>query len=155
MEKDFNMTNIVTTFAILGIEITKDENLIRSAYRMALPANNPEENPEGFKSLREAYENALAYSRTPDEEQVVAEMIDTSTPMGAFRARLADIYKSMSARINPASWEELLKDEVFEGLDSYDEAKWALFIYLAENYRITHETYILLDGYFHIREDAL
>ncbi len=153
MEKDFNMTNIVTTFAILGIEITKDENLIRSAYRMALPANNPEENPEGFKSLREAYENALAYSRTPDEEQVVAEMIDTSTPMGAFRARLADIYKSMSARINPASWEELLKDEVFEGLDSYDEAKWALFIYLAENYRITHETYILLDGYFHIREN--
>ncbi len=150
MEMDLNMT-----FAILGIEITKDENLIRSAYRMALPANNPEENPEGFKSLREAYENALAYSRTPDEEQeqITAEMIDTSTPMGAFRAKLDDIYKSISARINPASWEELLKDEVFDGLDSYDEAKWALFIYLAENYRITHETYVMLDGYFHIRDN--
>lgn len=150
MEMDLNMT-----FAILGIEITKDENLIRSAYRMALPANNPEENPEGFKSLREAYENALTYSRTPDEEQkqITAEMIDVSTPIGAFKARLADIYKSLSARINSASWEELLKDQVFEGLDSYDEAKWALFIYLAENYRITHETYVLLDEYFHIREN--
>lgn len=150
MEMDINMA-----FAVLGIGITKDENLIRSAYRMALPANNPEENPEGFKSLREAYENALAYSRTPDEEQgqITAEMIDTSTPMGAFRARLDDIYKSISARINPASWEELLKDEVFEGLDSFDEAKWALFIYLAENYRITHETYVMLDEYFHIREN--
>ena len=117
MEMDLNMT-----FAILGIEITKDENLIRSAYRMALPANNPEENPEGFKSLREAYENALEYSRTPDEdpEQVTAEMIDTGTPMGAFRARLADIYKSISARISLASWMELLKNEVFEGLDSFD-----------------------------------
>lgn len=150
MEMDLNII-----FAILGIEITKDENLIRSAYRMALPANNPEENPEGFKSLREAYEKALEYSRTPDEnpEQLTVEMIDTSTPMGAFKAKLADIYKSLSARINPASWEELLKDEVFEGLDSYDEAKWALFIYLAENYRITHETYVLLDKYFHIREN--
>lgn len=150
MEMDLNMI-----FAILGIEITKDESLIRSAYRMALPANNPEENPEGFKSLREAYEKALEYSRTPDEdpEQITAEMIDISTPMGAFKARLADIYKSLSARINPASWEALLKDEVFEGLDSYDEAKWALFIYLAENYRITHETYVLLDEYFHIREN--
>ncbi|MDE6914055.1 MAG: hypothetical protein K2P35_10230 [Lachnospiraceae bacterium] len=155
MEMDINMTKIVTAFAILGIEATKDENLIRSAYRMALPANNPEENPEGFKSLREAYENALAYSRTPDEDlqQVTAEMIDTSTPMGAFRAKLADIYKSISARISLSSWIALLKNEVFEGLDSFDEAKWALFIYLAENYRITHETYILLDEYFHIREN--
>lgn len=150
MEMDINLI-----FAVLGIEITKDESLIRSAYRMALPANNPEENPEGFKSLREAYEKALEYSRTPDEdpEQITTEMIDISTPMGAFKARLADIYKSLSARINPASWEALLKDEVFEGLDSYDEAKWALFIYLAENYRITHETYVLLDEYFHIREN--
>jgi len=155
MEKDLNMTDIVMTFAILGIDITKDESLIRSAYRMALPANNPEENPEGFKSLREAYENALAYSRTPDEnqEQITAELMDVSTPMGAFQAKLCDIYKSLSARINIASWEELLKDEVFEGLDSYDEAKWELFIYLAQNYRITHETYVLLDEYFHIREN--
>lgn len=132
MEMDINMTKIVTAFAILGIEATKDENLIRSAYRMALPANNPEENPEGFKSLRRAYENALAYSRTPDEDlqQVTAEMIDTSTPMGAFRAKLADIYKSISARISLSSWIALLKNEVFEGLDSFDEAKWALLFIL-------------------------
>lgn len=150
MEMDLNMT-----FAILGIEITKDESLIRSAYRMALPANNPEENPEGFKSLREAYENALAYSRMPDDESelITAEMIDTSTPMGAFRCRLADIYKSLSARIDSASWEALLKDEVFDGLDSYEEAKWALFTYLAENYRIPHEAYVLLDEHFHIQEN--
>ena len=38
-------------FSILGIDITKDERVIKSAYRMALTANNPEENPEGFKLL--------------------------------------------------------------------------------------------------------
>ena len=155
MELDLHMTDLVMTFAILGIDVTKDEALIRSAYRMALPANNPEENPEGFKSLREAYENALAYSRTPDEEQeqITAEMIDTSTPMGAFQAKLADIYNRLSARINLASWEELLKDAVFEGLDTFDEAKWALFLYLAENYRIPHEAYVFLDERFHIQEN--
>lgn len=150
MEKDLNMS-----FAILGIEITKDENLIRSAYRMALPANNPEDNPEGFKSLREAYENALTYSRMPDDgtEQIVAEMMNDDTPMGAFMRKLTGIYKSISARINPKSWEELLKDEVFDSLDDYEEAKWTLFGYLAENYRIPREIYILLNEHFHISEN--
>lgn len=150
MEKDLNMC-----FAILGIEITKDEKLIRSAYRTALPSNNPEDNPEGFKSLREAYENALTYSRMSDEgpEQIVAEMMNADTPMGAFMRKLTGIYKSISARINPKSWEEFLKDEVFDSLDDYEEAKWTLFGYLAKNYRIPREIYILLNEHFHISEN--
>lgn len=149
MEMDLNMS-----FAILGIEITKDENVIRSAYRMALPANNPEENPEGFKSLRGAYESALAYSRMPDDEpgQIVTGMVDADTPMGAFMMKLTKLYKSISARINPESWEALLKDEVFDSLDDYEEAKWRLFGYLAENYRLPREIYLLLDKRFHISE---
>lgn len=150
MEMDLNMS-----FAILGIDITKDENLIRSAYRMALPANNPEDNPEGFKSLREAYEKALAYSRMPDEEaeSIVVEMMNADTPIGAFMQRLAGIYQSLSSRINPKAWEALLKDEVFDSLEDYEEAKWRLFGYLAENYRIPREIYILLNEQFQISEN--
>lgn len=62
MEMDFN-----AVFEVLGIEPTKDENLIRSAYRAALPANNPEDNPEGFKLLRKAYERAMHFSEAADE----------------------------------------------------------------------------------------
>lgn len=45
-------------FHILGIEETKDEQVIRDAYRALLRSVNPEDDPEGFKRLREAYEGA-------------------------------------------------------------------------------------------------
>ena len=43
-------------FDVLAIEETKDESLIKQAYRMKLTVTNPEDNPEGFKRLRQAYE---------------------------------------------------------------------------------------------------
>ncbi|MDE5748705.1 MAG: J domain-containing protein, partial [Acetatifactor sp.] len=46
-------------FAVLGIERTKDQEEIRGAYRRLLQQVNPEDDPEGFKRLREAYEAAL------------------------------------------------------------------------------------------------
>lgn len=145
---DFNMA-----FAVLNIEMTKDENLIRSAYRMALPANNPEENPEGFKSLREAYEKALAYSRIPDSVRDT-DMSDDNTPIGLLRKKIETIYHSISARIDNESWKELLRDNAFDDLDYYEDAKWVLFFYLANNYRIPNEVYRVLDERFDICENA-
>ena len=66
MAMDLNMA-----FSVLGIEPAKDENLIRSAYHAALPANNPEENPDGFKLLRKAYEQAMAYIKIRNALQYV------------------------------------------------------------------------------------
>ena len=43
-------------FAILGIDETKDERALKNAYRQQLMHTNPEDDPEGFKRLREAYE---------------------------------------------------------------------------------------------------
>ena len=41
-------------FAILGIDETKDERALKNAYRQQLMHTNPEDDPEGFKRLREA-----------------------------------------------------------------------------------------------------
>ena len=49
-------------FHVLGIDETKDEQEIKNAYRSLLKTANPEDDPEGFKRLREAYEEALRLS---------------------------------------------------------------------------------------------
>ena len=48
------------SFSILEIEKTKDKQVIQDAYRRLLVKVNPEDDPEGFKRLREAYEEANA-----------------------------------------------------------------------------------------------
>ena len=44
--------NRTEAFLILGIESTKDERIIKNAYRERLAVTNPEDDPEGFKELR-------------------------------------------------------------------------------------------------------
>ncbi len=65
---------------ILGIEPTPDEALIKKAYAKALKHNKPDKNPEGFKALRSAYEQALAvrhyYTQDDDAPDEPYEEID-------------------------------------------------------------------------------
>ena len=51
---------------ILEIEKTKDEEAIKAAYRNKLRYVNPEDDEEGFKELRRAYEEALEYANTDE-----------------------------------------------------------------------------------------
>ena len=48
---------------VLGISQTEDENAVREAYLSQLPLHHPEDDPEGFKRLREALEEALKEAR--------------------------------------------------------------------------------------------
>ena len=60
-------------FHILGLEETKDEEKISDAYRTALKSVNPEDDPEGFKRLRQAYEEGIAFARKKENEGEVKE----------------------------------------------------------------------------------
>lgn len=136
-------------FEILEIAVTKDENLIKKAYRSKLVTVNPEDNPEGFRRLREAYELALKFAAL--QEDLAVEKADD--PVSLYLERLNDIYRSLSRRLDTAEWKALLKDELLDDLDLGDDAMWQMFRFLASNYRVPAEIWRLLDHNFHIREE--
>lgn len=138
-------------FAVLGIDITRDEEEIRGAYRGLLRQVNPEDDPEGFKRLREAYEAALRYAQTPEEEE--RQPVDDS-PVGRWMEQVRAVYSSLPRRLDGSEWEKLLKEDVCVALDYSEEIRWRLFRYLAEHYQLPSYIFRILDKEFHIERDA-
>ncbi|MDE6674791.1 MAG: DnaJ domain-containing protein, partial [Acetatifactor sp.] len=138
-------------FAVLGIERTKDQEEIRGAYRRLLQQVNPEDNPEGFKRLREAYEAALKYAGTPDAGE--QEIVDDS-PVGQWMERVKAVYFSLRRRLDEGEWKRLVREDVCVALDYCEEAKWKLFIFLRDHYQLPSRIFQILDREFHIQADA-
>lgn len=138
-------------FAVLGIDRTKDEEEIRGAYRRLLQQVNPEDDPEGFKRLREAYEAALKYAGTPDTGG--PGPVDHS-PVGLWMEQVRAVYFSLPRRLDESEWERLVREDVCVALDYCEEAKWKLFVFLRDHYQLPSRIFRILDREFHIREDA-
>ena len=136
------------SFSILEIERTKDKQAIQDAYRRLLVKVNPEDDPEGFKRLREAYEAANAYADRPEELKKAPE-----TPVERWIERVREVYFSLSRRLDLACWEELLRDEICLDLDTCVEARDALLDFLADNYRIKTDIWKLLDRVFDLQQE--
>ena len=56
-------------FEILGIDPTTEIRAIRKAYAAKSRQFHPEEQPEEFKQLHDAYQMALAWARNPESGQ--------------------------------------------------------------------------------------
>ena len=61
-----------TIWTALGLEPTKDVSAIKRAYAEKAKTCHPEEDPEGFLQLRQAYQTALAYAEGTEEEPGVS-----------------------------------------------------------------------------------
>ncbi len=130
------------SFRILEIEPTRDEASIKAAYRRKLPSANPEDHPEGFQRLRQAYEAALAYAREPEKAEPQEE--DTS-PSGIWVGKAAKLYASLKGRQDLEQWKALFDDDEFFSLEGEEECRRKLFFFLLNHFRYPTAIWKLFD----------
>lgn len=135
-------------FETLGIEETKDTNIIKKAYRGKLVQVNPEDDPEGFKLLREAYEEAirLALINVKEEEELEIQ----ETPITQWIKKVENVYKRLSTRSNVDCWRGLFKEEVCLDFDTSSEARDALLVFLMDNFRLPESVWQLIEDTFEL-----
>ncbi len=132
----------IEVFQILGIEMTKDERSIKNAYRERLAVTNPEDNPEGFKRLREAYEEACRLARESDEP---TEEQRDETASGIWVEKAAAVYGNMRSRRDTKAWEELFADDCFLSLEEEENCRIKLLRFIMDHFRLPGDVWKLLD----------
>ncbi len=150
MQKGENMT-FEEAFDVLAIAATKDESLIKQAYRMKLMVTNPEDNPEGFKRLRQAYETACKYAAQTEEETKPEE--EDNTPSGQWISKADGIYNSISRRRDLKEWQQLFEDDIVQSLEGEEECRRKLLAYLMSHFYFPAEIWRFFDEKLRIQED--
>jgi|GEM_PF-5988283 len=134
---------------VLEIEKCKDKNLIINAYREKLMVTNPEDYPEEFKELRNAYDEALKYADTSDD----LEEQEDNSPEGLFIKKVAELYHNFYDRINIEKWKKLLSEDICIAIDTKVEIRNRILEYCMQAYRLPQSVWLLLDYTFQIQEN--
>lgn len=142
-------------FRVLGIDCTKDERAIKGAYREKLAVTNPEDDQEGFKRLRGAYEDACRYAREEDvPEESAEEKPRDTTPSGLWVEKAARIYGNIKSRQDEELWKALFSEDVFLSLEEEENCRLKLLVFLMEHYKLPTDIWKLLDRKLSIVSDA-
>lgn len=137
-------------FHILEINETKDEAAVKSAYLAHLKTTNPEDDPEGFKRLREAYESACAFARQAEPK---ADGTHEKTAAEQWISQVDSLYQDITRRWNPELWEQLLSDPICEDLDTSLQVREALLVYLMDHIYLPNAILQRLNDTFQITAD--
>ncbi len=136
-------------FQILGINELNDERAIKTAYMQKLKETNPEDDPEGFRRLREAYEKAIELLHSEGEEEEEKE----KTEFDRWIDRMDGVYQNFKTRGDVEAWKELLSDELCENLDTSLDARNAAIQYLLSHFYLPMEIWQCLDREFDLVAD--
>ena len=114
-----------TCWQILGIDATTQTEIICQAYLALLPSFHPESDPQGFKQLRQAYEEAQRLAQTPEAsvaDDNAADVAEEHEILTAFRALLA----SENDRFQPSAWQRFIQRLNLCSLEEIDKVRWSL-----------------------------
>lgn len=151
-------------WAILEIEPTTDQKVIKKAYARLLKVYHPESDPSGFQRLREAYEQANKQSRWMFLKLPNANVIDagkekepkstvkvesyeendvedclrqtSDETIEEFMAKVNRIFQDDNLRSDVKEWEVLLQDESYWQLEIRQKLNYRLLWYLQEHYEV-------------------
>lgn len=164
----------MNTWGVLGIEPTEDVSVIKKAYAKKLKLFHPEEDPQGFQRLREAYESALQYSKWMKQEERQEEQAESQADIfelpyanispdisespadiealnDEFVKRAEDLYNNFFLRINIENWEELLDCDIMWNISNRTSLGYRLLDFLSGHHYLPREVWKLLDSNFNWR----
>lgn len=153
-------------WSMLEIEPTNDQRKIKKAYVKQLKIYHPEDDPEGYQRLREAYESALIAAKEEDvptttnrtqtaqfaSEILVTEVpiaVQTRDPVLAFMDEVDVLYEDFFARIDVNRWTEVLSADILWDIEKTEELQEWLIYYLEEKSFLPHSIWQLFDSVFH------
>lgn len=138
------MDDIQKAFEILGIEETRDIGRIKSAYAKGVAKKHPEENPQEWEELYEAYQTALEYAGSDGrvERKKITEPQKTETrdvEEAFFPEEIKKKYEEQFASLMHADrkhsldvWKAFMEQENWEWY-AIEEDFWRQFINVAQN----------------------
>lgn len=169
----------MSIWEVLGIDKTEDDKAIKKAYAKKLRIYHPEEDPEGFQRLREAYDLALKYAKSKkvttsvlmddsgsrqDETQMPAVVgalsgvenaiseVEPDDNLLDFINQLHVLYDNIHSRVNIENWRRLLDSRVVWDIRFQGILSNTLLEFFMEHHYLPTEVWKLLESMFGWRE---
>jgi|GEM_PF-2177433 len=156
---------------ILKIDPTNNISEIKKAYAKQLRLHHPEDDPEGYQKLREAYESALKYVKSEKEplksirkensevckedileNQLQVDFLEkTSTfedNVNNFISRVKILYDDFFSRIDVENWRGILNSEVMWYMGDKKLLNDSMIEFLMGNHYLPQSVWKLLDENF-------